>query len=97
MVKIAKDPDLSDQDKANLIMYARNNFKNRRKMAYIGLYVIVGSFALLFLAAFVDGISGSTAILSGFSSNQALFGTIEGLLASIVAAYYGVSGWRPSS
>ena len=75
MVKIAKDPDLSDDDKANLILYARNNLKNRRKMAYICLYVIVGSFGLLFLAAFVDGISGSTAILSGITGNQTLFGS----------------------
>ena len=96
MIEIATHPDLSDLDKATLIMYARSNFKNRRKMAYICLWSIIISFALLFAAAFNDGILHSK-ILAAISDNQTIFVSIEGFLTSIVGAYYGVSAWRPSS
>ncbi len=96
MIDIVKDPDISDEDKAKLILYARNNFKNRRKMAYICLTAIVMSFALLFLAAFIDG-TRDCKILGAIQGAQGLFASIEAFLTAIVGAYYGVSAWRPSS
>jgi len=91
MVEILKDPDLSDTDKQALLNYAKRKFDNRRRMAYIALFAIIASLALLFLAAFVEG------ALTVINQNQTLIIWIEGFLASIVAAYYGVSAWRPSS
>jgi len=96
VVEIVKDPEISDADKAALIQYSRERFRNRRIMAYAALFTIIVSFLMMFCAAIVDGIWDSD-ILQAISANSGLFGTIEGLLAAIVAAYYGVSAWRPSS
>jgi len=102
MIEIAKDKDLSDADKAALISYANARFKNRRKMAYISLYVIVVSLGLIFVGAFIDGIichgeKSCYGILDSIKENQTLITWVEGFLTSIVAAYYGVTSWRPSS
>jgi hypothetical protein len=96
MIEIAKDDRLSPEDKKRLIMYSQNRFTNRRKMAYMALYGILASLGFLLLATIVDGIS-STAILESIGDNKSLFAWIEGFLAAIVAAYYGVSAWRPAS
>ncbi len=103
MVEIAKDKDLADPDKEKLIAYAQKKFANRRRMAYIALAAIITSLALLFIAAFIDGFSECvktekcTGVLEAISTNQTLIAWIEGFLTSIVAAYYGVSAWRPAS
>jgi len=103
MIEIAAHPTLSNEDKSKLICIAQERFKNRRKMAYIALITLVASLALLFLAAFIDGLSTCPAnetcegILKPIEDNQTLIIWIEGFLASIVAAYYGVSAWRPAS
>lgn len=103
MVKIAENENLSDADKSALIKYAQNRFTNRRRMAYIALYALILSLALLFLAAFIDGINCPAGkvcnggILKSLESSQTLFICIEGFLTTIVAAYYGVSAWRPAS
>lgn len=96
MIEIAKDDRLSPEDKKRLIMYSQNRFTNRRKMAYLALYGILASLGFLLLATIVDGISSST-ILESIGDNKSLFAWIEGFLAAIVAAYYGVSAWRPAS
>ena len=103
MVEIAKDKDLTPEDKKALISYAQKKFANRRRMAYVALFTIVGSLVLLFIAAFIDGLSvypegeNCTGILGAIKDNQTLIAWIEGFLTSIVAAYYGVSAWRPAS
>jgi len=103
MVEIAKDKDLTPEDKKALISYAQKKFANRRRMAYVALFTIVGSLVLLFIAAFIDGLSAypegetCTGILGAIKDNQTLIAWIEGFLTSIVAAYYGVSAWRPAS
>ena len=103
MVDIAKDKDLSDADKSALIAYAQQRFVNRRRIAYIALSSIVLSLFLLLLAAFIDGFStcptGETCqgILEAIKDSQTLIAWIEGFLTSIVAAYYGISAWRPAS
>ena len=103
MVKIAENEKLSDADKKALIQYAQTRFTNRRRMAYIALYALIASLGLLFIAAFIDGFSvcpaGQTCdgILKSIESSQTLIIWIEGFLTSIVAAYYGVSAWRPAS
>ncbi len=103
MVEIAKDKELTDTDKTALISYAQKKFTNRRRMAYISLFTIVASLGLLFVAAFIDGLSTCPAdktckgILETIKDSQTLIAWIEGFLTSIVAAYYGVSAWRPAS
>ena len=103
MVDIAKDKDLSDADKSALLKYAQQRFVNRRRMAYVALSAIVISLFLLLLAAFIDGFStcpaGETCrgILESVKDSQTLIAWIEGFLTSIVAAYYGISAWRPAS
>ena len=96
MIEIAKDPVLTPEDKTSLIVYSRERFLNRRRMAYASLYTIIGSIIFLFLAALLDGFSSSQ-ILDKIKENQGLFGSILGFLTAIVGAYYGVSAWRPSS
>ncbi len=103
MIEIAKDNDLSAEDKSALISYAQTRFKNRRRMAYIALYALIASLGLIFVAAFIDGFSTCQAdktckgILESIKNNQSLIAWIEGFLTAIVAAYYGVSAWRPAS
>jgi len=103
MIEIAENNNLSDKDKSELILYAQTRFKNRRRMAYIALSAIIVSLTLIFLAAFIDGLSSCPAgqtcegILASIRDNQNLIAWIEGFLTAIVAAYYCVSAWRPAS
>ena len=103
MIEIAESDKLSDADKAALINYAKTRFTNRRRIAYIALWGMIISLILLFIAAFIDGFSTCppaqqcNTILKAIGESQTLFAWIEGFLAAIVAAYYGVSAWRPAS
>lgn len=103
MVEIAENKNLSDDDKSALILYAQSRFKNRRKMAYLSLLALITSIALLFIAAFIDGIRCPVnqvcegGILTAIEGSENLIAWIGGFLTSIVGAYYGVSAWRPSS
>jgi hypothetical protein len=102
MIKIIKDPDIDDADKTTLITYCQSRFKHRRRIAYISLWTIIGSVFFVFAAALFDGmpLTGDekpSTILSVLGSNSGFLGTVEGLLAAIVGAYYGISGWKPSS
>ena len=109
MIEIAENKQLSNEDKSELIKCAQTRFTNRRRMAYWALISIIVSLGLLFAAAFIDGLrdpctAGSTAgsiecprILASIASSNSLFIWIEGFLTAIVAAYYGVSTWRPAS
>ena len=97
MMEIAKDPDISDEDKKQLIAYANNRFKNRRKMAYISLWAIVISIAYVGIASAVDGISGTTDISDKLEGNETIISFALAFLTGVVAAYYGMSTWRPSS
>ncbi len=96
MIEIAKDRDISDEDKTALILYSSSRFKNRRRMAYISLFALVASFIFLFVAAIIDG-TQSTSILEKITENDWLIAWIGGFLTSIVAAYFGVSSWRAAS
>lgn len=96
MIEIAENENLSQQDKDILIAHSQHRFTNRRKMAYLSLHAIIGSLVLLFLALFIDGISKSE-ILQSLEESKSLFIWIEGFLAAIVAAYYGVTAWKPAS
>ena len=103
MVEIAENQNLSVEDRAYLIQYSRDRFKNRQFMAYLCLSVIILSLVFLYVGAFVDGLSpcvqsGECAgVLSTVKNNQTLIIWINGFLAAIVGAYYGVSALRPSS
>ncbi|MCP4119489.1 MAG: hypothetical protein GY737_29640 [Desulfobacteraceae bacterium] len=103
MIEIAENDKLSDQDKNTLIKYSRERFVNRRRMAYLALYTLILSLAALFIAAFIDGFTTCpegrtcTGVLQSIKESQTLFIWIEGFLAAIVGAYFGVSAWRPAS
>ncbi|MCP3887251.1 MAG: hypothetical protein GY702_00025 [Desulfobulbaceae bacterium] len=103
MIEIAKDKELSDSDKSALISYSQQRFTNRRRMAYVALYSLIASLGFLLIAAFIDGFrtcpTGQTCegILKSIENSQTLIIWIEGFLTAIVAAYYGVSAWRPAS
>ena len=103
MIEITENKNLSDADKSALIKCAQARFRNRRRMAYVSLYTIIASLVLLFAAAFFDGFGACPAgqtcdgILKSIENSQTLITWIEGFLATIVAAYFGVSAWRPAS
>ena len=97
MIEIAKDPQISDDDKKQLIAYANNRFQNRRRMAYISLWTIVVSLAFVGAASAIDGISGSTSISDRLAGNDTIISFALAFLTGVVAAYYGMSAWRPSS
>ena len=90
---ILKDTDLSDEHKKALIRFSQQRFRHRRIMAYLALWTIVGSLGALLLGVFF--VSDFGAALQGGVGT--LITWIEGFLAAIVAAYYGISAWRPTS
>ena len=98
LADLATATDLSDDDKSALIAFGMNRFRHRRTMAYIALFAVLGSMALTFLGAFVDGVTGKTCVIDSLGDDaSSLIIWVDGFLATIVAAYYGVSAWRPSS
>ena len=92
LADILKDKDLSGDDKRVLVEIWRRRFFHRRVMAYMALSAMVLSLAVLFLGALFVTNFGS--MLSEVST---LITWIEGFLAGIVAAYYGMSALRPAS
>ena len=98
LVKIATNGDLSPGDKGTLIEFARIRFRHRRRMAYLALGTVIGSLLLAFLAAFLDGICPpETKFVESLEGIWPLIVWTDGFLATVVAAYYGISAWRPSS
>ena len=101
MVEIVENTKIAPEDKAILIEFSRQRFKNRTRIAYLALFTIIISIALLFIAAFIDGLSAEAAARKGIlfviAENKSLFTWIEGFLTSIVGYYYGVTALRPSS
>ena len=55
MMEIAKDPDLLPADKTQLIEFAKNRFKHRRRIAYTALWALIVSLGLLFALAMAGG------------------------------------------
>ena len=96
MEGILKDEKLSDDQKNYLLRFSATRFKHRRKMAYIALWTIIGSLAILLLMAAIDCKQGTT-MLAQLKEVQALLIGIEVFLTGIVGAYYGTSAARPSS
>lgn len=91
MVEIAKDSDLAPADRTQLIEFAKNRFRHRRRMAYIALAALLLSLAGLFILA-VTCDEGFTEL-----KDSSLLISIEAFLTAIVGAYFGVSAWRPAS
>ena len=97
---IAKDKEIDPETKEWLFNYAVTRFTNRRKMAYLSLITIVAFVGFLVLASLYDGVFVTKAgegILASVEKVESLLIWIGGFLASIVATYYGVSSFRPSS
>ena len=91
MMEIAKDSELAPADKTQLIEFARNRFRHRRRMAYIALAALLLSLAGLFILAFTCGKCFTEL------KDSSLLISIEAFLTTIVGAYFGVSAWRPAS
>lgn len=81
LVEILKDKELTKDDKQLLFDHMRTRFKHRRTIAYISLLGI-------FLFA---GIS----CIPGVEIEDASW--LYGFFASIIASYYGMSGFKPNS
>ncbi len=99
---ILADKELNANEKEWLLNYSVTRFQNRRTMAYWALGAILASLAFLLFASLYDGIGTCEAapcvgILTSLGQIQGLLEWIEGFLAAIVATYYGVSSFRPSS
>lgn len=103
MIDIVKDDDIEPADKTALINFASSRFKNRRRMAYVSLLAIVFSLVFIFIGAAIDGGTvcepgkPCVSFLNTIKENYALIAWIEGFLTSVVAAYFGVSSWKPAS
>ncbi len=100
---IAKDDELTDEQKEWFFNYSLSRFNNRRKMAYWSLITIMSFLGFLALASVYDGASSCVAekachgILKSLSHVETLLSWIVTFLASIVAAYFGVASFKPSS
>ena len=94
--EIAKDKDLDAEAQAWLFEYSLTRFNNRRKMAYMALWTLIGLVVFLALGTFIDGIF-DTDILDSIQQVQDILIWAAGFLASIVATYFGMSSLRPSS
>ena len=88
---------LADEEKAALIEFATNRFRNRRHMAKVSFYVIVGMVGVLLLFALFDGTTAPPTILDNVLKLESLLKWILGFLTSIIAFYFGASTVRPSS
>ena len=97
MIEIAENTNLTDEDKTSLIEYSKERFKNRRRMAYISLTVIVVTVTMLLIGALIDGLTGKTKILETIKDNGSLLTWLNGFLTSIIGAYYGATALRPTS
>ncbi|WDD97419.1 hypothetical protein [Thalassomonas actiniarum] len=101
--EIAKDKDIDPEIRQWLFDYAVTRFTNRRKMAYLALLTIIGIVIFLGFGAIYDGTSECVmaktcnGILASVKEVDSVLVWVVGFLASIVAAYYGVSSFRPSS
>lgn len=93
MMNIATDNRIQDESvRKFLLEQSTQRFKNRRRMAYIALIAVLVTLAVALIAALFDP--------QGFKnlhSQSSIIIWINGFLISIVAAYYGVSAWKPSS
>ena len=91
MIEIVNDPNLAAEDKTQLIEFAKNRFRHRRRMAYTALWALILSLPALFIMFLLSPDEFEKI------ANSALVISIEVFLTTIVGAYYGVSAWRPAS
>ena len=91
LAEILQNTKLTPNQKNGLIEISRERFAHRRYMAYVALWSVVVSLGALFVASLVFDAGERLAPVS------TLINWIEGFLTAIVAAYYGVSTWRPAS
>ncbi len=103
LMEIAQARDIDPEIRDWLFNYSVTRFKNRRRMAFIALTTIIGIIAFLGFGAIYDGTSTCVdsgqcqGILASLEKIESLMVWAVGFLASIVATYYGVSSFRPSS
>jgi hypothetical protein len=83
MVDILKDEKLSDEYKLRLIKFANNRFLHRRTLAYMSFGAMVASMVL------------ASSDLEFAKSDILIY--LDGFFAMIIATYYGVSSFKPSS
>ncbi len=103
MIEIAENDNLSDQDKSAPITTRKPASLIDDVWPISPFYALVVSLALLFIAAGIDSFrtcpkdQDCSPILESIKNGQTLITWLEGFLTAIVAAYYGVSAWRPAS
>ena len=91
------ESSLAAEEKAALIEFATNRFRNRRQMAKVSFFVIVGMVGALLLFALIDGMTTTSTILDDVLKIESLLKWLLGFLTSIIGFYFGASTLRPSS
>jgi len=108
--EIAADPSIDSETKAWLFNFSVTRFYNCRRMAYLSLIALLVFLAFLVFGAVYDGMSINectmgenekllckAGIMESVKKIEGLLVWIGGFLTTIVAAYYGVTSFRPSS
>ncbi|MQX36747.1 hypothetical protein [Roseospira navarrensis] len=97
MIAIFKDPDFSEEEKMLLYRLSSERFRNRRRMAYISLYMMVGATVFLGLLILIEGLGGGTGFSALIEKHTNILVWLGGFFTSIIAFYFGASTLRPSS
>jgi len=103
------DDRLDPEAKAVIFETWRTRFRNRRTMAYISIYAILGSFIVFGALLVLDGIlmatgtsvpdasGGVVSLTDPIKENRTLLIWFEGFFVSIVGFYFGASSLAPNS
>ena len=98
MKEIFADKELTEEQKLLLFGMSQTRFTNRRKMAFISLYTLLGFFGFLLAGVVIDAFNAENkGVMEVIAENETMFIWIGGFLTSITALYYGSSTIRPSS
>mgnify|MGYP006242325837 FL=1 len=98
MKEIFADKELTEEQKLLLFGMSQTRFMNRRKMAFISLYTLLGFFGFLLAGVVIDAFNAENkGVMEVIAENETMFIWIGGFLTSIIALYYGSSTIRPSS
>jgi hypothetical protein len=97
MIEIFKDPDLTEEEKALLFRMSSERFLNRRRMAYISLWTIVGAVVYLGLLILIEGLGGGAGFSDSIKAHTDIIVWLGGFFTSVIAFYFGAATLRPSS
>ena len=99
---VLKDEGYTEEEKLIIVTMSRDRFKNRRRMAYIALGVLVLGALSLILAIYQDGSivepgKASSNYSSVIEKNIETITWFGGFFISVIGFYFGASSLRPTS